>query len=122
LREGSDIQIIVTGSMVGHALKVAEALESEGISSSVTNMHTVKPLDDSAIELNKRMIVTLEEHNVKGGLGSAVSEELATYPQHPKLLKLGINDTFMPVGSYAYLLEQADLSIEKIKEKIIVNL
>lgn len=122
IREGKDIQIIATGSMVDNALKVAEALELEGIYATVTNMHTVKPLDDSAIELDKRLIVTLEEHNKKGGLGCIVSEIMASNPQHPKLLMFGINDTFMPVGSYPYLLEKADLSIEKIKEKIFENI
>lgn len=118
LREGKDIQIIATGGMVVSALKVAEALEENGISASVTNMHTIKPLDYSAIDFGKRLIVTLEEHSVKCGLGSAVSEFMASYSNTPTLLKLGINDTFMPVGSYAYLLEQAGLSVEVIKERI----
>lgn len=118
LREGKDIQIIATGSMVVNALKVAEALEEDSISASVTNIHTIKPLDNSAIDLGKRLIVTLEEHSVKSGLGSAVSEFLVSHSNTPTLLKLGINDTFMPVGSYAYLLEQAGLSVEIIKERI----
>ena len=122
LREGSDIQIISTGSMVGNALKVAETIDAEGISASVTNMHTIKPLDSSAIELDKRLIVSLEEHNIIGGLGNTVSDYLAKYPEHPQLLKIGINDMFVSVGSYNYLLEQAGLTIEMIKENIIKNL
>lgn len=118
LREGKDIQIIATGSMVVNALKVAEALEEDCIGASVTNMHTIKPLDNSAIDLGKRLIVTLEEHSVKSGLGSAVSEFMASYTNTPAMIKLGINDTFMPVGSYAYLLEQAGLSVEVIEERI----
>lgn len=122
LQDGKDVQIIATGSMVLIAMQVAAILSAEGYDASVTNMHTIKPLDDSAIELDKRLIVTLEEHSIRGGLGNAVSEKLANSVQHPKLLMLGINDTFMPVGSYPYLLEQAGLSVDRIKEKIIGNL
>lgn len=122
LREGKDIQLIATGSMTLSVMKVAEMLSEEGIDATVTNMHTIKPLDVSAIELDKQLIVTLEEHSVIGGLGSAVADFLSVYPQHPRLLKFGINDTFMPVGSYTYLLDQAGLSSEKIKDSIIKEL
>ena len=122
LRDGKDIQLIATGSMVLTALKTAELLTDKGIEASVTNMHTVKPLDCSAIELGKRLIVSLEEHNIIGGLGSAVAESLSKFPQHPKLLEFGINDHYMPVGSYSYLLEQAGITPEIIKESVIENL
>lgn len=122
MREGNDVQIIATGSMVGNALKVAEELVTEGIEGSVVDMHTIKPLDKDAIELNKKLIVTIEEHNIIGGLGSAVADALGQYASHPKLLKLGINDRFVPVGSYKYLLQQCGLDIESIKNEIINNL
>ena len=122
LRNGKDIQLITTGSMTLAGMKVADMLNEEGIDATVTNMHTIKPLDSSAIELDKQLIVTMEEHSVIGGLGSAVADVLSAYPQHPRLLKFGINDMFMPVGSYAYLLDQAGLSLEKIKESIIREL
>lgn len=122
LRGGKDIQIIATGSMVSNAIKVAEALELEGIYATVTNMHTIKPLDIDAIEYDKKLIITIEEHNIIGGLGSAVSEHLAKYSQNARLLMLGIKDTFMPVGNYSYLQEQAGLSIEKVKNMITKNL
>ena len=122
LKEGKDVQIIATGSIVGNALKVAEGLAAEGIESSVVDMHTVKPLDKDAIELNKKLVVTLEEHNIIGGLGSAVADVLSQYASHPKLLKLGINDCFVPVGSYKYLLQQCSLDIESVKNEIINNL
>ena len=122
MREGKDVQIIATGSMVGIALKVAEGLAAEGIDSTVVDMHTVKPLDEDAIELNKKLVVTLEEHSIIGGLGSAVADVLSQYANHPKLLKLGINDCFVPVGSYNYLLQQCGLDIESIKNEIINNL
>ena len=119
LREGKEIQIIATGSMVGQALKVADSLVDEGIEAEVVNMHTVKPLDVSAIDSNKKVIVTLEEHNVVGGLGSAVAEAICKTSNHPKLLSLGVEDKFLPVGNYPYLLQQCGLDIENIKNKII---
>ena len=122
MREGKDVQMIATGSMVGNAMKVAEELAAEGIDASVVDMHTIKPLDKDAIDLNKKLIVTLEEHNIIGGLGSAVADALSQYASHPKLLKLGINDRFVPVGSYKYLLQQCGLDIDSIKNQIINNL
>lgn len=122
MREGKDVQIIATGSMVGNALKVADELAGEGIECTVVDMHTIKPLDKDAIDLNKKLIITLEEHNIIGGLGGAVADVLCQYTSHPKLLKLGINDRFVPVGSYKYLLQQCGLDIESIKNEIINNL
>ena len=122
LRDGKDIQLIATGSMVLMAMRTAELLTDEGIEASVTNMHTIKPLDYSAIELGKRLIVTIEEQNIIGGLGSAVAESLSEHLHHPTLLRFGINDQYMPVGSYSYLLEQAGIIPEIIKESVIENL
>ena len=122
LREGKDIQIIATGSMVGQAIKVATELENYGIEASVVDMHTIKPLDMEAIDLDKKLIVTLEEHNTIGGLGSAVSEQLSSLESHPKHLSIGINDRFLPVGNYQYLLEQCGLDVESIKNVIINKL
>ena len=119
MRVGKDVQIIATGSMVGIALKVAEGLAAEGIESSVVDMHTLKPLDEDAIELNKKLIISLEEHSIIGGLGSAVADVLSQYANHPKLLKLGIYDCFMPVGSYNYLLQECGLTSELIKERVL---
>lgn len=122
MREGGDIQIVATGSMVGNALKVAEVLAAEGVEASVVDMHTIKPLDAAAIEYDKKLIVTIEEHSVIGGLGSAVAEVLSQHTTHPKLLKLGVNDRYLPVGSYKYLLQQCGLDIETIKNEIIKNI
>ena len=119
LREGNDIQIITTGSMVGNTMKVAEGLEEEGISASVVNMHTLKPLDESVIDKNTKLIVTIEEHREIGGLGSAVESVLSSQIDAPALYKIGIKDQFSPVGSYQYLLEQMGLDVESIKNSII---
>lgn len=122
LREGLDIQIISIGSMVGNALKVAEGLEDEGISASVINMHTLKPLDESIIDMSKKLIVTIEEHREIGGLGSAVESVLSSQINAPALYKIGIKDQFSPVGGYQYLLEQMGLDVESIKIVLLKRL
>ena len=119
LREGSEIQIISTSSMVGNALKVADELEDEGVSASVVNMHTLKPLDESVIDKNKKLIVTIEEHREIGGLGSAVESVLSGQSNAPVLYKIGIKDQFSSVGSYQFLLEQTGLDVKSIKHSII---
>lgn len=124
-REGTDVLIIANGTMVNQSLKVAEELEKEGISASVVNMHTVKPLDTGLInELipGKRLVVTIEEGQINGALGSAVAEHLVSVGNAPKMLRLGVKDTFPHAGSYQYLLQQCGLDIESIKNEIINNL
>jgi len=120
LREGCDIQIIANGSMVGVGLKVAECLQEEGISAAVVNMHTLKPIDESCMDCGKKLIVTLEEHSVVGGLGDSVLYALEK--DAPQFLKVGINDSYVPVGSYNYVLQQCGLDVETIKEKILKHI
>lgn len=122
LREGTDIQIISTGSMVGNALKVADALEADGVSTSVVNMHTIKPLDASVVDIDNKLIVTIEEHYMFGGLGSAVEETLSGKTIKASIIRGGIKNQFVPVGSYNYLLEQCGLTVEQIKNQIIEKL
>lgn len=120
-REGTDVLMIANGSMVNQSLKVAEALEGEGLSVAVVNMHTVKPLDTALIDEllpGKRLVVTVEEGQVNGGLGSAVAEHLAAVGGAPKMLRLGIQDTFPHAGSYNYLLDQCGISVNGIIEQI----
>lgn len=120
VREGKDIAIIATGTMVHYALEAAALLEERGISAVVTDMHTIKPLDIDAIddELDKKMIVTVEEATVVGGLGSAVAEHLAGRKGSPGQLMLGIKDCFPHAGSYLYLLEQCRLTGRQIAADI----
>lgn len=124
LCEGTDVTIIATGSMVYESLKAAKLLEDSGISASVIDMHTIKPLDTQAIGLAKesKLIVTVEEHSVIGGLGGAVAEYLTTSGNAPKQLMIGVNDAFPKAGEYAYLLDKLGLTAEHIAEKIINNL
>ena len=84
-------------------------------------MHTIKPIDEAAIKeaCNTKLIVSVEEHNVIGGLGSAIAEYKSSLTQSPKLLILGIKDTYSKGGAYKFLLEKHRLSPEKIAEDIL---
>ena len=121
LSEGSDIAIIATGTMVYQSLKAAEILSQQNISTSLIDMHTIKPLDTNCIDtlLSHKLIVTVEEHTIVGGLGSAVAEYLAPRKTKPPHLIIGINDKFPSAGSYAYLLDQCGLTPEKIATQIL---
>lgn len=121
LKEGTDISIIATGTMVHYSLKAAEVLEDQGISCQVVNMHTIKPIDQDAIikACNNKLIITVEEHSVIGGLGSAVAECLTGKISRPPQLMIGISDEFKHAGTYDYLLEQYGLTTEKIAKSII---
>lgn len=122
LREGKDICIIATGSMVAQALKAAQLLEIEGVSCSVLNMHTIKPLDQKtvldAVEKHS-FLVTAEEHNVIGGLYSAVAEVLVQNGISKSVVPIGINDFLAHAGSYKYQIAASRLDAESIKQSII---
>ncbi len=120
--DGDAVQIIATGSMVSVALSVADRLNAAGVSSYVTNMHTIKPLDEGAIDINVKLVVSVEEHHTIGGLGDAVSAYLASLPKHPGLFKIGISDSFIPVGSYQYILDQCGLTSDNITDRILKNI
>lgn len=120
LREGKDVAIIATGLPVANCLEAAEKLAADGIEAKVINIHTIKPLDEELViaaakETGK--VVTVEEHSVIGGLGSAVCDVLSE--QAPtKVLKIGINDTFGESGPAAELIKKYGLDADSIYEKI----
>lgn len=120
LREGKDIAIIATGLCVNSALEAAKLLEEEGIQAKVINIHTIKPIDESLIIETARecqKIVTVEEHSIIGGLGSAVSEVLSE--KVPVLLKrIGINDVYGESGPAVKLLEKYGLDGKSIYETV----
>jgi len=120
IKEGKDIAIIATGSMVYNSLKAANLIEEEGLSVKVVNMHTIKPLDVKALEecFNSKLIVTVEEHSIYGGLGSAVSEVIATAKDAPVQMIIGLKDEYKVAGDYNYLVDQYGLNPDQIKEKI----
>lgn len=124
LKEGSRIAFISTGTNVVYETKKAADLieEKYGLAPTVINMHTIKPLDERCItELmsNHDLIVTVEEHNIIGGLGSAVAEVLAKNGGKIKQLFLGIEDKNYVMGSRNYMLDQCGLNAEKIADKTI---
>lgn len=120
LREGKDVTIVATGICVDSALTAAEMLKEDGISAKVINIHTIKPLDEEIIiqaakETGK--IVTVEEHSIIGGLGSAVCDTLSeNYPT--KVLRIGMNDVFGESGSAAALVEKYGLDGKGVYEKV----
>ena len=120
VREGRDIAIIACGTMVHYSKEAATILADQGIEASVFDMHTIKPVDGETIDdlLDKKLIVTVEEASIIGGLGSAVAEYLAGKKNKPMHLMLGIKDCFPHAGSYEYLLQECRLTGEQIAEDI----
>ncbi len=119
LKDGSDVTIIATGLMVAEALAAAEKLAQEGVSARVVNMATIKPIDrgiiiDSAKKTG--VIVTAEEHNIIGGLGSAVAEVVCETVPVP-VVRVGVEDTFGKSGPAVQLLHEFGLDAENICEK-----
>jgi transketolase len=121
LREGNDLAIIACGTMVNNALEAADLLKKGKIEAFVIDMHTLKPIDIEIIDefsKSSRLIVTVEEHSIIGGLGSAVSEYLSTLNQKPPLLSIGIPDEYGKAGSYKSLLEKRFLLPDQIANTI----
>ena len=119
MKEGTDVTIIATGIMVDMALAAAEQLANEGISARVINMHTIKPIDralvlDAAKETGA--VVTAEEHNIIGGLGSAVAEVVSEGCPVP-VLRVGVEDVFGRSGTVPALLEAYGLTPANIVAK-----
>ena len=115
LREGTDVTIFAAGLMVSEALKAAEALAGEGVSCEVINVHTIKPIDRETILTSAHKtgaVVTAENHNVIGGLHSAVLETLAHEPV--PAWAVGAEDRFGEVGKLPYLKEALGLNADRI--------
>lgn len=119
LKDGSDVTIIATGLMVDVSINAAKALSEQGINARVINIHTIKPLDKDIVIKAARetgAIVVAEEHNIIGGLGSAVTEAICeTFPT--PVLRVGTNDVFGRSGKVPPLLELYGLTAENIAEK-----
>ena len=119
LRDGKDVTIMATGITVAMALEAAKLLENEGISARVVNVHTIKPIDAdnvAACAAETGAIVTAEEHNIIGGLGSAVSEVVCERCPVP-VLRVGVEDCFGRSGKVPALLEMYGLTPAHIAEK-----
>jgi len=125
MKEGDDIALITCGSMLEVTKSVAEVLEKKGLSVKVISMHTVKPIDENLI-LNTaskiKYLFTIEEHNIIGGLGSAVAEILSEAPSREKMVfkRIGVEDKFCIVaGNRNYIRDLFDISKEKIVSHIL---
>lgn len=116
IREGKDISIIANGDTVCIAMKAAEELEAQGISVKLLDMHTIKPLDVDAVKeciADTGKIITVEDHNIINGLGSAVCEVAAEY-EHAVVKRIGIQDQFGQSAPYERLLEMNGITVENI--------
>ena len=120
LREGKDVTIVATGLCVSSALEAAEKLAADGIDAKVINIHTIKPLDEELIVAAAKetgKVVTVEEHSVIGGLGSAVCDALAEKCP-TKVCKIGVNDVFGESGPAVELVKKYGLDADSIYEKV----
>jgi len=120
LREGKDVTIVATGLCVAASLEAAEKLAADGIDAKVINIHTIKPLDEDLIVAaakETKKVVTVEEHSVIGGLGSAVCDVLSA-KEPTKVLKIGVNDVFGESGPAVDLLHKYGLDAEGIYNKV----
>ncbi len=120
LREGSDITLIACGTMVDQAVEAHEKLAASGVSARVIDMHTIKPLDERLVlrcakETNG--IITVEEHSIIGGLGSAVGEVLAEHAANKSFARIGVQDIFCESGEPDELFEKYGLSSPHIVRK-----
>ncbi|MDD3278257.1 MAG: transketolase family protein [Lachnospiraceae bacterium] len=120
LKEGKDLTIVASGILVAEALAAAETLAADGIEAKVINIHTIKPLDEELIVAAAKetgKVVTVEEHSVIGGLGSAVCDALSAKQPTP-VLKIGVQDVFGESGPAVALLEKYELDAKGIYKQI----
>ena len=120
MREGKDVTIVATGLMVSMALEAAEKLAADGVDAEVINIHTIKPLDEEIILNSAKKtgkVVTVEEHSVIGGLGSAVCDVLSEKMPTP-VKKIGVNDVFGHSGPALELLKEFGLDGDGIYQSV----
>lgn len=124
IKEGKDVTMFATGTMVSNTIKVAEILQQQGISAAVVDVYSIKPFDKAVVMAaqTSKLLVSVEEHNIHGGLGSVIAEALTEQVSMPRLLRLGIRDVFNLAASYDYLLSQNRLRPEQIAKDILKEL
>jgi transketolase len=116
LRDGTDVTLVATGVMVGRAILAADRLREDGIRARVLSLHTIKPLDRELIlsaAQETGAVVTVEEHSIIGGLGSAVAELVAEEVPR-RVLRVGLSDTFAETGPYDALLDRYAMAVDDI--------
>jgi len=125
MRKGGDVVLYATGIMTAMALETADLLARMGVEATVLNVPTLKPLSAAGIvspARGKRLCVTMEEHWIVGGLGSAVAESLSEAGIMPPLLRIGVDDRFGLSGSADELLEHYDLTPKQMASRILAHL
>lgn len=121
VKNGEDIAIFATGSIISEAIKAAELLELEGINTEVINVHTIRPLDNEGIKMvikDKKLLVSMEEHVIAGGLGSAISEAIAMEVKKPPHLMIGLPSDYSRAGIYEEMLDYYGLTANKVAKSI----
>lgn len=121
VKDGQNISILACGASVGNALQAVQILEEVGIYPALYDVHMLKPLDESTlheIASTSKLLITIEEHNVIGGLGGAVAEYLSGIENSPRLVRLGIPDCYPNAGDYADIIHAYGLDGIGISEKI----
>ena len=121
LREGKEACVFATGLMVKEALDAAELLKEKNIAVTVYNVHTIKPLDLDTLEQARnshRLLVSLEEHNIVGGLGGAIAEYLSSVEGSPRLIRMGIPDAYCAAGSQKWIWEQNGIDSASVAQRI----
>lgn len=121
LRPVEKITFLASGTMVHQVLDASDVLAEHGMKTGVIDIHTIKPIDTELLDRlaeETELLVTVEEHTVIGGLGSAVAEYLASKRKRPRQILIGIEDCFPHAGSYAYLLEQCGLTAPQIAKRV----
>ena len=122
LKQGNDVAIFATGGLVYNALSAAFDLAQLNIHARVYNASSIKPIDNEAIysaAKETKLLVSIEDHNVIGGLGGAIAESLTQHSSVPRLVRIGINDEFGESGTPESLYEKHGLSQGKIVERIV---
>lgn len=122
LKEGDDIGLFATGGTVQHALEAAQKLASNNIGVKVYNASSIKPIDEEAIInecKSKKLLFSVEDHNIMGGLGSAIAECMAKRGNNPRLVQIGIKDEFGESGTPDDLYHKHGLSADKIASCVI---
>ena len=121
LREGGTVTLRATGTMVAASLRVADELVKEGVEAEVINASTIKPLDQECLRRvfeSGRPVVTLEEHVLQGGFGSAVLESAEEMAMRPSITRFGVEDRFIQHGDHKHLLAEVHLDDASIAQRI----
>lgn len=121
LQEGNDYLIVATGQLVSEALEVAEQLAAKGITCDVVDMFTIKPLDEDLLLerlVDKKGVITIENHSITGGLGSAVAEVIADNGLATPLKRIGVDNRFGQVGTPDFLQAEFGLTTGKMLEQL----